>query len=72
MQSEAFRRNPSGIDVDPAEYVGRYRSGVSLEELRQQFVKKIALIGDTLRSKVPEVMMRIADRNLRLQCWLLG
>lgn len=35
MQSEAFRKNPSGIDVDPAEYVGRYRSGVPLEELRR-------------------------------------
>jgi catechol-2,3-dioxygenase len=35
MQSEAFRRNPAGIDVDPAEYVGRYRRGVSLEELRR-------------------------------------
>jgi catechol-2,3-dioxygenase len=35
MQSEAFRRNPAGIDVDPAEYVGRYRNGVSLEELRR-------------------------------------
>ena len=35
MQSEAFRRNPAGIDVDPAEYVGRYRGGVPLEELRR-------------------------------------
>ncbi|MGE5268891.1 MAG: VOC family protein [Thiohalocapsa sp.] len=35
MQSEAFRRNPAGIDVDPAEYVGRYRAGVPLEQLRQ-------------------------------------
>ncbi len=35
MQSEAFRRNPAGIDVDPAEYIGRYRNGVSLEELRR-------------------------------------
>ena len=35
MLSEVFRRNPSGIDVDPAEYVGRYRKGVSLEELRR-------------------------------------
>ncbi len=35
MQSEAFRKNPAGIDVDPAEYVGRYRGGVSLEELRR-------------------------------------
>jgi len=35
MQSEAFRNNPAGIDVDPAEYVERYRNGVSLEELRR-------------------------------------
>jgi hypothetical protein len=35
MQSEAFRRNPAGIDVDPAEYVGRYRKGEPLEELRR-------------------------------------
>ncbi len=35
MQSEAFRKNPAGIDVDPAEYVGRYRDGLSLEELRR-------------------------------------
>jgi catechol-2,3-dioxygenase len=35
MQSETFRKNPSGIDVDPADYVGRYRAGVPLEELRR-------------------------------------
>jgi catechol-2,3-dioxygenase len=35
MQSEAFRKNPSGIDVDPAEYVAKYRGGLSLEELRR-------------------------------------
>lgn len=35
MQTEGFRRNPAGIDVDPAEYVARYRGGVSLEELRR-------------------------------------
>jgi catechol-2,3-dioxygenase len=35
MQSAAFRKNPSGIDVDPAEYVGKYRGGLSLEELRR-------------------------------------
>jgi len=35
MQSEAFRKNPYGIDVDPAEYVGKYRGGLSLEELRR-------------------------------------
>ena len=35
MQTEAFRRNPAGIDVDPAEYIARYRRGVPLEELRR-------------------------------------
>jgi catechol-2,3-dioxygenase len=35
MQSEGFRRNPAGIDIDPAKYVARYRDGVSLEELRR-------------------------------------
>ena len=34
-RSEAFRRNPAGIDVDPVDYVGRYRGGVSLDELRR-------------------------------------
>jgi catechol-2,3-dioxygenase len=35
MQTDAFRRNPAGIDVDPAEYIARYRGGVPLEELRR-------------------------------------
>ena len=35
LQSEAFRRNSSGIEVDPVQYVRRYREGVSLEVLRQ-------------------------------------
>jgi len=35
IQSEVFRRNPAGIDVDPADYVARYRKGVSVEELRR-------------------------------------
>src|SRR5271169_5725310 len=35
LQSGGFRRNPAGVDVDPAEYVGRYRKGVSREELRR-------------------------------------
>ena len=35
MQSEAFLRNPSGIDIDPAEYIARYRGGVPLEQLRR-------------------------------------
>ena len=35
VQSEAFHKNPAGIDIDPAEYVRRYREGMSLEELRR-------------------------------------
>ncbi len=35
MQTEAFRRIPAGIDVDPAEYIARYGGGVALEELRR-------------------------------------
>lgn len=33
FRSEAFRRNPSGIEVDAADYVGRYRSGTPMAEL---------------------------------------
>lgn len=35
IQSEAFRRNPGGIDVDPEEYVGRFRQGTSIRILRK-------------------------------------
>jgi catechol-2,3-dioxygenase len=35
MRSDAFRRNPAGIDVDPVKYVGRYRGGEPLEDLRR-------------------------------------
>lgn len=31
--SDAYRRNPSGIEIDADAYIGRYRDGVSLEEL---------------------------------------
>ena len=34
FQSESFKRNPSGIDVDPETYVKRFRSGIPLEEFR--------------------------------------
>jgi hypothetical protein len=37
-----------------------------------QLVKQVALVGDALGAKVPEVMMRIADWDLRLQRGLLG
>jgi catechol-2,3-dioxygenase len=35
IQSEAFRKNPSGIDVDPEAYVGRYRAGTPIAVLRR-------------------------------------
>jgi catechol-2,3-dioxygenase len=35
LRSEAFRRNPAGIDINPIEYVGTYREGIPLEELRR-------------------------------------
>lgn len=33
FQSEAYRRNISGIEIDPADYVGRYRRGTPQAEL---------------------------------------
>ena len=33
FRSESYRRNVSGIRIDPAEYVARYRSGTTQEEL---------------------------------------
>ena len=33
FRSETYRRNVSGIRIDPAEYVARYRSGTTQEEL---------------------------------------
>ena len=35
VQSEAFRKNISGIDVDPREYIARFRSGIA----QSDFVK---------------------------------
>lgn len=32
VQSDAFRKNISGIDIDPREYIARFRSGVSQSE----------------------------------------
>lgn len=32
IQSDAFRNNISGIDVDPREYIARFRSGISQSE----------------------------------------
>ena len=37
-----------------------------------QFVQQIALVGDALRPQVPEMVMRVADGELRLQSRLLG
>lgn len=31
--SASYRRNPSGIEIDADEYIGRYRGGVTVEEL---------------------------------------
>jgi catechol 2,3-dioxygenase-like lactoylglutathione lyase family enzyme len=31
--SEGYRRNPSGIEIDPDAYIARYRSGTSLADL---------------------------------------
>ncbi len=33
FKSDSYLRNPSGIEIDPDEYIGRYRSGVPLHEL---------------------------------------
>ena len=33
-------------------------------DVGEQLVKEIALIGDTIRAKIPEVMMGIADGEL--------
>lgn len=33
MESDFFRANPSGIEIDPAEYVRRYRDGEPAETL---------------------------------------
>ncbi|WP_299772509.1 hypothetical protein [uncultured Pseudoteredinibacter sp.] len=33
LQSDAFKADPSGIEVDPEEFVGRFRSGVPQREL---------------------------------------
>ena len=33
MRSPGFRANPSGVELDPEEFVGRFRSGVKVEEL---------------------------------------
>ena len=71
--------SPTGrISTGPA---GRYMALVSIHggthvvtavNVGDQFVEQIPLVGDALGSKVPEVMMGVADRNLRLQCWFLG
>ena len=33
MRSPAFKANPSGVELDPEAFVGRFKSGVSVEEL---------------------------------------
>jgi hypothetical protein len=37
-----------------------------------QFMKKIPLVWDALGAEVPEVMVRIADGDFRLQCRFRG
>ena len=41
-------------------------------DIGDQFVQQIALVGDACGAKVPEVMVRIADRDLWLQRGFLG
>ena len=33
VQSDAFRANPSGIDLDRDEFIARYRAGTPVTEL---------------------------------------
>jgi hypothetical protein len=33
VQSDAFRRNPRGMAIDPDEFVAKFRSGMPQEEL---------------------------------------
>lgn len=33
LRSDSFRKNPSGIEIDADEYIGRYKRGTPLEEL---------------------------------------
>ena len=40
---------------------------VAAVDVRGQLVEQIALVGNTLGAKVPEVVMRVADGQLRLQ-----
>jgi hypothetical protein len=37
-----------------------------------QLVEQIPLVGNARRAKIPKVVMRIADGQLRLQGWFLG
>ena len=45
---------------------------VTALHVRRQFVQQIALIGNARRATIPEVMMRIADGQLRFQGRLRG
>ena len=46
--------------------------GVAAIDVGHQLVQQIALIGNPIRSQVPEMVMGIADRDLRLQHGFLG
>ena len=41
-------------------------------DIGHQLVQQIALIGDPGGAEIPEMMMRVADRDLRLERRLLG
>ncbi len=45
---------------------------VACADIGDQLVQQVALIGNALQPVVPEMMMRIADRDLRLQRLLAG
>ena len=33
MRSPDFKANPSGVELDPEAFVGRFKAGVSIDEL---------------------------------------
>jgi len=43
-----------------------------LVNISEQLMKQIPLVGDALGSQVPEVVMGVTDRKLRLQGRFLG
>src|SRR5215472_9986251 len=45
---------------------------VAAVHVGSQLIQQITLVGNALGAKIPEVMMRITDRDLRLQSRFLG